>query len=299
MHKGLKKGIAVLAAVVLFCGSAPVDIYAANTVTISTRKDFLRFAKNCTLDSWSAGKTVVLTADIDLGRVNFSPIPIFGGTFEGNGHTISGLNLEQDGSQLGLFRYVAEGGVVKNLKVEGNVTPGGSRSSIGGIVGENNGTITGCSFDGTVEGKDTVGGVVGKNKGEVRECSASGEIHGELSVGGIAGENNGFLAECRNEADVNTEYEEKKQELSDIDTDAAAILEKYRISKENTERSNLMAWCRAATTMARLAIRMSVIISAVWQADSPAIFWAATTTQRYTEERISAGLSGRQSRISG
>ena len=168
MHKGLKKGIAVLAAVVLFCGSAPVDIYAANTVTISTRKDFLRFAKNCTLDSWSAGKTVVLTADIDLGRVNFSPIPIFGGTFEGNGHTISGLNLEQDGSQLGLFRYVAEGGVVKNLKVEGNVTPGGSRSSIGGIVGENNGTITGCSFDGTVEGKDTVGGVVGKNKGEVR-----------------------------------------------------------------------------------------------------------------------------------
>ena len=106
-------------------------------------------------------KTVVLTADIDLGRVNFSPIPIFGGTFEGNGHTISGLNLEQDGSQLGLFRYVAEGGVVKNLKVEGNVTPGGSRSSIGGIVGENNGTITGCSFDGTVEGKDTVGGVVG------------------------------------------------------------------------------------------------------------------------------------------
>ena len=155
MHKGLKKGIAVLAAAVLFCGSAPVDIYAANTVTISTRKDFLRFAKNCTLDSWSAGKTVVLTADIDLGRVNFSPIPIFGGTFEGNGHTISGLNLEQDGSQLGLFRYVAEGGVVKNLKVEGNVTPGGSRSSIGGIVGENNGTITGCSFDGTVEGKDT------------------------------------------------------------------------------------------------------------------------------------------------
>lgn len=78
MHKGLKKGIAVLAAVVLFCGSAPVDIYAANTVTISTRKDFLRFAKKCTLDSWSAGKTVVLTADIDLGRVNFSPIPIFG-----------------------------------------------------------------------------------------------------------------------------------------------------------------------------------------------------------------------------
>lgn len=239
MHKGLKKGIAVLVAAVLFCGSAPVDIYAANTVTISTRKDFLRFAKNCTLDSWSAGKTVVLTADIDLGRVNFSPIPIFGGTFEGNGHTISGLNLEQNGSQLGLFRYVAEGGVVKNLKVEGNVTPGGSRSSIGGIVGENNGTITGCSFDGTVEGKDTVGGIVGKNKGEVRECSASGEIHGELSVGGIAGENNGFLAECRNEADVNTEYEEKKQELSDIDTDAAAILEKYRISKENTERSNL------------------------------------------------------------
>ena len=198
---------------------------------------------------WTAGrqgKPVVLTADIDLGRVNFSPIPIFRGTFEGNGHTISGLNLDQDGSQLGLFRYVAESGVVKNLKVEGNVTPGGSRSSIGGIVGENNGTITGCSFDGTVEGKDTVGGIVGKNKGEVRECSASGEIHGELSVGGIAGENNGFLAECRNEADVNTEYEEKKQELSDIDTDAAAILEKYRISKEEhrAQQSDLYGYWR-------------------------------------------------------
>lgn len=239
MRNGFKRGIAVLAAAVLLCGSVPVDIYAANTVTISTKKDFFRFAKNCTLDSWSVGKTVVLAEDIDLERATFSSIPIFSGTFEGNGHTISGLRLEQDGSQMGLFRYIAAQGVVKNLKVEGSVTPGGSRSSIGGIAGENNGTISQCSFDGTVEGKDTVGGIVGKNTGEVRGCSVSGEIHGEISVGGIAGENTGFLAECKNTADVNTEYEEKKQALTDLDTDAAAILEKYRISKEETERGTL------------------------------------------------------------
>ena len=238
MRKGYKRGIAVLAAVLL-CGSIPVDIYAANTVTISTKKELLRFAKRCTLDSWSVGKTVVLTEDIDLGRIAFSSIPIFSGTFEGNGHTISGLRLEQDGSQVGVFRYIAEQGVVKNLKVEGSVTPGGSRENIGGIAGENRGSILQCSFDGTVEGKDTVGGIVGKNVGEVRACSASGEIHGEISVGGIAGENTGLLAECKNTADVNTEYEEKKQALTDLDTDAAAILEKYRISKEETERSSL------------------------------------------------------------
>lgn len=91
-----------------------------------------------------------------MGRVNFSPIPIFGGTFEGNGHTISGLNLEQDGSQLGLFRYVAEGGVVKNLKVEGNVTPGGAEAASAVLSAENNGTITDAAL--TVQWKARIPG---------------------------------------------------------------------------------------------------------------------------------------------
>ena len=95
-----------------------------STVTISNVADLQRFGKNCALDTWSQGKTVTLTADLDLSGVDFTPIPTFGGTFLGQGHTISGLCLTSAGSTQGLFRYIQPGGLVRDLTVKGTVAPG-------------------------------------------------------------------------------------------------------------------------------------------------------------------------------
>lgn len=74
---------------------APAALAAgtADTIYLRTAEDLAGFSRNCTLDSWSQGKTVYLEADIDLTGVDFAPIPTFGGTFEGQGHTISGLSI--------------------------------------------------------------------------------------------------------------------------------------------------------------------------------------------------------------
>ena len=122
----------------------------ADTIHIRDSAELARFSKNCALDTWSQGKTVVLEADIVLTDSEFEPIPTFGGIFDGQGHTISGLSVGQDLSPAGLFSVVQDGAVIKNLKVSGSVIPQGSAESVGGIAGENNGTITGCSFTGTV-----------------------------------------------------------------------------------------------------------------------------------------------------
>ena len=64
---------------------------SGDTVYISTAQDLVTLARHCALDTWSQGKTVILQADISLTDVEFTPIPTFGGTFDGGGHTISGL----------------------------------------------------------------------------------------------------------------------------------------------------------------------------------------------------------------
>lgn len=242
MRKRLRKGIAVLLMAAVFTGAAmPVSVLAANTITISSKEEFLAFAKNCTLDRWSAGKTVTLTCDIDLKHTGFSSIPIFSGTFDGQGHTVSGIKLQKDGSNIGLFRYIEAEGVVKNLNVVGEISPGGTKMNIGGIVGENNGVIENCTFDGNVAGKTNVGGIAGRNgeNGEIRLCTVSGEIDGVLAAGGIVGENKGFLRQCKNRAAVNTEYKEAESDVSNLDLDTAALLENYKIKKEESERDTL------------------------------------------------------------
>lgn len=71
---------------------------------------------------------MTLTADLDLTGSDFQPIPTFGGIFEGNGHQITGLELTENGSVQGFFRYIQPGGVVKVVTVSGNILPGGSKA---------------------------------------------------------------------------------------------------------------------------------------------------------------------------
>ena len=120
----------LLAAVLLLSLIAPVALAAgsANSIYLRTAEDLAELSRNCTLDSWSQGKTVYLEADLDLSGTEFAPIPTFGGTFEGQGHTISGLRIGAEDSITGLFCIVAETGLIRNLIVAGSVCPSGAQT---------------------------------------------------------------------------------------------------------------------------------------------------------------------------
>lgn len=173
---------------------------------ISSVEDLLDFASSCSLDTWSRGKTVRLTADLDLTGIDFAPIPTFGGTFLGEGHKITNLHITAAGSNMGLFRYLQEGAVVQDLNVTGSVRPSGSAVNVGGLVGSNAGAVRNCTFHGTVEGTSAVGGVAGLNRetGEVARTITTGTVTGEEFTGGAAGRNLGALLQCENGASVNT-----------------------------------------------------------------------------------------------
>ena len=129
------------------------------------------------------------------------------GTFDGNGKTISGFNINSSsGNYQGLFGYLSTDGdntgTVKDLTVSGNVS---GYWYVGGVVGYNNGgTVTGCIFSGsgTVTGTgDYVGGVVGDNRGSVENCHNIGEVSGNR-VGGVVGYNGGNVENCYNTGTV-------------------------------------------------------------------------------------------------
>ena len=224
--RNLLKRISALLLCLLLVLSLPVTALAeeaqdseeGTTLRIARRQQFLDFAENCRLDSYSRNLSVILLTDIDLTGVDFSGIPIFCGNFDGNGHTVSGLSITRDGSNMGLFRYVDASAVIQNLTVSGAVTPDGSRSAVGGIAGHNAGKIQNCFFDGTVSGSDDVGGIAGINAitGIIDGCHSKGVITGDHRVGGVVGNNLGVVRSCNNRSGVNTTAEENQIKLSDI-----------------------------------------------------------------------------------
>ncbi len=199
----------------------------ARTLSISNAKEFMAFAENCLLDSYSQGLHVSLEADINLTGRDFQGIPIFSGTFDGKGHSIHGLSITVESSTVGFFRYLEEGAAVKSLHLSGDVLPAGSRSSVGGIVGVNRGTVENCSFSGNVSGNDYVGGIVGVNElsGLIRNCRSEGSLSGKHFAGGIAGNSKGVIRDCENYALINTESQENVVDVDDISTDSLTSTE--------------------------------------------------------------------------
>lgn len=203
-----------------------MSAYAAansNKRVISDANEFLKFAEDCRIDFASRGLEVSLSADISLAGEDFFGVPIFCGTFDGNGHTISGLYIDDSASEIGLFRYVERGAVIKNLKVSGRVEPSGSGSRVGGIAGVNKGTITDCEFGGIVSGSDKVGGLVGENAecGVISGCNSNASLIAENSAGGVAGTNLGVIIDCSNSGSVNAVYTDIEIDADDLDTDEA------------------------------------------------------------------------------
>lgn len=140
--------------------------------------------------------TFVLSRDITLTDV-WTPIGVdeqitFSGTFDGNGHTISGLELNSEDPYCGLFGHLS--GTVRNLSVEGNIST--TQDYCGGIAGFMNetGKISGCTCDVRVAGRNNAGGIVGESQGgRVHDCINYGEVIGASMVGGIVGESRGGM----------------------------------------------------------------------------------------------------------
>lgn len=216
-----RRGAALALALLLL--TAPLTALAApageDAIYIRSAADWAELVRRCRLDSWSQGKTVYLTCDIDAAGLE--AIPIFQGTLEGNGHSIKGVHLTGEGSRQGLIRRLEAGGSVRDLTVWGTVAPAGSCESVGGIVGVNCGTLYNCRFEGAVEGVSAVGGLAGVNEagGEILTCSAAGRVVGEHSTGGVAGENYGSIVRCISEAEVNTAEARVSPELDDLSWD--------------------------------------------------------------------------------
>ena len=147
------------------------------------------------------GKTdinITLDKNIDLTGKNWTPIGTdydnsYKGTFDGGGHTITGLTFTTNDEYVGLFGWLNRAGTVKNVVMEGvQITShqiyGGS---IGGVVGSGWGTIENCSVSGSVSGTVYVGGVVGAQiGGSITGCSSSATVKGTVDVGGVAGQTN-------------------------------------------------------------------------------------------------------------
>lgn len=144
-------------------------------------------------EEWKLGINITLTADIDLKGIDWTPIgkddnKAYTGTFDGNGKTITGLKIDKSGTDdVGLIGCLGSGGKVQNVTLT-NISVSGA-NCVGGIAGQNYGTVENCSVNGTVTGKgftDT-GGIAGSNYGTISGCSAEGTVMGSVNVGGIAG----------------------------------------------------------------------------------------------------------------
>ena len=136
-----------------------------------------------------------LNADIDLTGKDWTPIGTssgnsYTGTFDGGGHTITGLTVTTNDQFVGLFGYLNSAGTVKNVVMEGiQITSNHMFGCTGGVVGYSWGTIENCSVSGSVSGTMCVGGVVGTQwVGSITGCSSSATVKGTVDVGGVAGQ---------------------------------------------------------------------------------------------------------------
>ena len=223
----MRKFTSVLLALVLCAALLCIGAAAAGTgdaIEIDTPEKLAEIGKS---DDYPLNGNYILTANIDLGGEEKPWTPIgsgedhaFTGTFDGDGHTISGLymNAQSAGNQtrgLGLFSYLGSDGTVKNLTVEGEIAPKDHNGYVGGIVGANYGKVSNCISDVDIKNTTgyagaTIGGVVGNaNSGStVENCRYTGTIDvtyidSTMEIGGVVGQASGCtISNCENAGTV-------------------------------------------------------------------------------------------------
>ena len=171
-------------------------IESDGSYTVTSADGLMNIAK--LVNGGKSDINITLDTDIDLTGKDWTPIGTdydnsYKGTFDGGGHTITGLTFTTNDEYAGLFGWLNRAGTVKNVVMEGvqitsNQIYGGS---IGGVVGSGWGTIENCSVSGSVSGTVYVGGVVGVQiGGSITGCSSSATVKGMVDVGGVAGQTN-------------------------------------------------------------------------------------------------------------
>ena len=152
--------------------------------------------------SWNSGRGWVPIGmyDEDFGYTNY-----FEGTFDGGHHVITNLTINTSEDHAALFGYLGSNGTVKYLGIEGGSVIGTYDGNIGGLVGENLGTIQNCYNTSMVSSNGSnIGGLVGFNFGTIQNCYNTGTVTGGAPVGGLAGYNyrNGIIQNCYNAGTV-------------------------------------------------------------------------------------------------
>ena len=193
-------------------------IESNGSYTVTSADGLMNIAK--LVNGGKSDINITLDTDIDLTGKDWTPIGTdydnsYKGTFDGGGHTITGLTFTTNDEYAGLFGWLNRAGTVKNVVMEGvqitsNQIYGGS---IGGVVGSGWGTIENCSVSGSVSGTVYVGGVVGAQiDGSITGCSSSATVKGMVDVGGVAGQTNSSatLTACYATGNVIIEMDPKK-----------------------------------------------------------------------------------------
>ena len=171
-------------------------IESNGSYTVTSADGLMNIAK--LVNGGKSDINITLNTDIDLTGKDWTPIGtgtrnLYSGTFDGGGHTITGLTFTTNDEYVGLFGCLDRTGTVKNVVMEGiQITNDSESSDVGGVVGFSLGTIENCSVSGSVSGTVIVGGVVGAQwGGSITGCSSSATVKGTLNVGGVAGQTTG------------------------------------------------------------------------------------------------------------
>jgi filamentous hemagglutinin family protein len=177
--------------------SAPVTLSGANaTLAINGTSYTLihSMAALDAIDSTGLSGKYALAGDLDASGTTYTSALVrnaFNGTFAGLGHGISNLVIVA-GSFTGLFSRAGSGSVIRDIGLVGGSVSGDG--IVGGLVGQNFGSISNAYATGSVSGTDYVGGLVGLNTGSISNVYATGDVSGNTRVGGLAGQNSGSIS---------------------------------------------------------------------------------------------------------
>ena len=165
-------------------------------------------------EEWKLDINIILTNNIDLTGIDWTPIGIdynhqYTGTFNGGGHTITGLTVTGSDQYVGLFGHIGSGGTVKDVTLEEvKIESNNDMSAVGGVAGRSYGTLENCSVSGSVSGSGIAGGVVGyQSGGFLTGCSSSATVNAGGVAGGVAGltDSGATLTACYATGDVTLE----------------------------------------------------------------------------------------------
>jgi len=193
-------------------GFAGGDGTQNNPFQIETAAQLAHFAKTVNEGEAYLHKYIVLTADIDLANKEWTPIGnhsnLFKGNFNGNNHTVTGMQIRGELDRVGLFgecKKINVDSAIKNITVKDSVICG--NKFVGAIVGSAEEiNIENCrSIGNTINGETDVGGICGKiggySVGKVSQCYNSSKVTGQGRVGGIAGMG-GIAENCLNTGEI-------------------------------------------------------------------------------------------------